>query len=461
MRQYIITLAAAVLIICSCDRQLDIVPKGQVTLGKLSELELLLEQEFIMNESPCNNIGIICGEDLGMFDQVSTILSQTNTCTYAFLTGDESVNRATLTTNDYVYNNIYKYIASMNVILEKADEAEGLESSKPAIKAEAQVLRAWFHFLAAAIYARQYDASTAASDGGIAISTSSSVVEVKEKLSLAKAYEHILSDLDDSILADLPDDHGRIVGRGDKAWGYAAKAMVLFQMKNYTEALKYAQKALDARSEIFDRSEIAASAKWEQSYDSANNYLYIEGCVRISPTMVLLTPETVSKFEADDFVIKYEGENGWSKTNGESMSGLSGVYSYAGWNTFCNVYGITTEQMHYVAAECLIRSGKIDEGLALVDKVRKCRVENASASSASTEAEAMAILQKAKWVECINTPYNFLDCKRWNSESEYRRDIVHDLGEYGKYTIKPDSKLWVMAFPSNAVRYNSTLTQNF
>jgi len=114
-----------------------------------------------------------------------------------------------------------------------------------------------------------------------------------------------------------------------------------------------------------------------------------------------------------------------------------------------------------VAAECLIRAGKISEGLALVDDVRQLRVENATPSSAASEAEAMALLQRAKWIECLGTAFNFFDVKRWNSEAAYARTVSHRLGSQGTYALPPNSPLWVFPFPVNAVRYNDSLTQNY
>ena len=78
-----------------------------------------------------------------------------------------------------------------------------------------------------------------------------------------------------------------------------------------------------------------------------------------------------------------------------------------------------------------------------------------------TEAEAMAQLQRAKWIECIATYENFFDCKRWNTEENYRRTITRDIPELGTFTLAPDSPLWIFPFPANAVRYNSSLTQNY
>ncbi|MBR2291144.1 MAG: RagB/SusD family nutrient uptake outer membrane protein [Prevotella sp.] len=463
MKQNMIKLFCAICVICgftSCDDKLDITPKGKVTLGTVSELELLLNQEYLMNDEPSNSLGILCGETVGMFDQVSTVLSQKNTVKYALMAYDESVDRAILTTDDARYSALYQYINYMNTVITMMPSASGDESRKAPLMAEARVMRAWLHFLAAVIYAPQYDEATVATAGGIAYVTETDVTAQKTKGTLADTYRQILDDCADDVIAQLPDDHGDMVMRGDKAWGNAVRAMVLLQMKRYAEALPYAQQAITLRPQMFDRASIKQTGTWTQEQGSANNLLYMGGATRVSPTMAMLTQETGKLFEKGDYVINYDSP-GWSLEYGKMYAGIDGIRMYMGWTAQCNVYGLTSEQLHYVAAECLIRTGRIAEGLALVDDVRSLRIEDASPSAASTEQEAMAILQKAKFIECIATPYNFMDRKRWNTEPQYQRDIVHKLGTLGTYTLRPESPLWIQPFPTNAVRYNPSLTQNY
>lgn len=449
------------LLVTSCDSQLDITPKGKVTLGTVAELELLLNQEYIMNDEPANSLGILCGETVGMFDQVNTVLSQKNTVKYALMACDETVDRAMLTTDDPRYTAIYQYINYMNTVVTMMPGATGDATRKAPLVAEARVMRAWLHLLAVAIYARQYDEATAETAGGIAYVTETDVTAQKTKQTLADTYRLILDDCSDDIIAQLPDDHGSMVMRGDKAWGNAVRAMALLQMKRYAEALPYARQAIALRPQMFDRSSVRQTGAWTQEQSAANNLLYMGGATRVSPTMAMITRETSQLFEAGDYIISYD-KPGWSLEYGKMYSGLDGIRMYMGWAAQCNVYGLTSEQLHYVAAECLIRTGSISDGLALVDQVRALRVENAVPSApAATEQEAMAILQRAKFVECIATPLNFMDRKRWNTEPQYRRDVQHRLGTLGTFTITPQSPLWVQPFPTNAVRYNPSLTQNY
>ena len=457
---FVISQFMLVTVFTSCEDKLDIIPKGKVTLATVDELELLLNQEYLLGDFPSDNIGILAGESVGTFDQVSAVLSQRNTVKYALMAFDESVDRATLTTVDERYNNIYKHINYMNTVITKMDKATGDESKKSALVAEARVMRAWLHFLAAVIHAPQYDASIAENAGGIAYVTNIDVTEQKGKLSLASTFQHILDDCSDQVIQLLPQDHGAQFMRGDRAWGNAVRAMVLFQMKRYTEALPYALEAIRLRPHIFDRSVIKQTGEWIQGAESANNFLYIGGAARVSPTMTMLTIEAGNLFEAGDYVINYESV-GWSLDYGKMYSGLEGVRMFMGWGTCCNVYGLTSEQLHFVAAECLIRTQKIKEGLDLVNTVRHFRVENCLPLEADSEREAMALLQRVKFVEQFDTPFNFFDRKRWNTEPDYRADVTHCLGSMGTFTLKPESPLWIMPFPVNAVRYNPTLTQNY
>lgn len=45
----------------SCDNSLDIVPKGQTTLEKTADLELLLNQEYKIDAAPYDDLSQICG----------------------------------------------------------------------------------------------------------------------------------------------------------------------------------------------------------------------------------------------------------------------------------------------------------------------------------------------------------------------------------------------------------------
>lgn len=545
-------LVLSMLLFAACDDKLDIVPKGQSTLETVDDLEMLLNSKIGLG-SPMNDLGVICNEDIGMAPTVSTVLTQTNTLDYAYLAYDESVNRANLTQEDDRYTSAYRAINWMNTVIEKAPGAIGSDSKRTQIIAEAHVMRAYLHWLLVNIYAKQYDAQTAATDGGIAYVTSNSVFADNPKLTVQQVYDNILADCADEYIDALPErDHDPL--RGDQAWGNAVRAKVLMQMKRYDEALPYAQKSIDINGTIEDRSYIVDAGDWTIERRAEDNLVYFGSMV--APFMECTSVETTNKFEAGDYVLYYaymfgmkpgtggdddddygddddysDDDSGdysddwddakvaakakaafatvrnttaanakaakrtvkvsshksqasklksqsakafaddgfdasgmaWNSLYGMITTGVNGSLMYYAMSSWVNTYGITSDRMYYTAAECYIRTGQIQKGMDLVNQVRQYRIDAAHYEplTASTEAEAMAKMQDAKWIECLDTYENFFDCKRWNTESAYRRTITRDLGDYGTFSISPDSPLWIFPFPLQATRKNATLTNNY
>ena len=461
MKKNIFIFAFLLSLFTACESKLDIVPKGQAVLTTVEELESLLNQRYGFS-TPMGDLALICNEACAYMSTVSTAYSQPNTLEHAYLFWDESIDRATLSTSDATYNSIYQYVNYMNVILDKIDDAEGDAHTKEVIIAEAHIMRAYLHWLGVNIYAKQYDEATAATEGGIAYVTDIDVSKQKEKLTVQAVYDNILADCAQEYIDALPDEAPSCI-RAGKSWGYAVRAKVLMQMKRYDEALAMANKALEYQDAIEDRSYIVETGMWSLNYDSPNNILFMAGM--ISPVMELISPETVAKFEEGDYVKDYDFMT-WDDVSGEATSGVPGSSYCFAFGVWGNSFGLTVERIMYVAAECYIRSGKIETGLGLVNDIRELRIHKDfyQPFSADTEEEAMALLQDAKWIECIGTYENFFDCKRWNSEEKYRRTITKTIpinDEEMTFSIAPDSPLWVLPFPSNAVQYNSSLTQNY
>ena len=464
------------LALAGCEKQLDIVPKGQTTLDNLVDLEYLLNQDYALGEA--YNLEILCNELIatGATGQpIPNILTSRNTIDAAVLTYDESIDRVLLTASDGRYSAIYRYISYMNQVIDRVYEVEGDDARRPVLDAEAHIMRAWLHFLAVNIFARQYDPATAASLGGIPYSETIDIFEPRTKQTLETVYEKILADCDEKYIEALPDQAANVL-RGNKAWGYAVRARILLQMKRYDQALPLAAKAWEYNSTIEDRSSIPDLGMWSLLDTAPNNYLFV-GAGIASPFMSVISPETAARFETGDYVMDYTTD--WSEMYASMLCGApAGAKMFFGFFAEVNPWGITTERNLYTLAECLIRTGQIDEGLAEVDRVRIHRIHPDyytpfAGRGITDEAQAMALLQEAKWIECIGTFENFFDCKRWNSEEPYKKAITRTIPaqdtdydgvpdtEEMVFTLEPDSPLWVFPFPYDAVQHNSSLTQNY
>ncbi|MDE6371516.1 MAG: RagB/SusD family nutrient uptake outer membrane protein, partial [Duncaniella sp.] len=290
--------------------------------------------------------------------------------------------------------------------------------------------------------------------------------EQKTKLTLAEVYNKILDDCTDDVIADLKPGTVKTVYRFGSDFGYGVRARVLFQMKRYPEALVYAEKALGVNDQIEDRSSALTAGKWVAPYDADNNYLLInsDGSNLGDLYSTVVTGEVASMFEYGDFVKDciMNPMEGWSDIYNDYV--FPDCLMFVGGDTRFNIWGLRSESMYYLAAECLIRSNRITEGMAKLDAVRLKRIyspELYSAKTDLTEAEAMELYQRCRMVEFVGTFENFFDRKRWNTEDKYKKTITHDLHEHGTFTIAPDSKLWIYPFPTKARNMNTSLTNNY
>ena len=456
--------AAAALFLNSCD--IEMVPKGQTTLETGQEIEYLLNYLEVRDE-PGSDLSVIVNESYGQeFTTVKQLINNTNTLLSAYLSYNESVDRPNLAAKDRRYSSIYSAINTLNVALGKIDGTDADDALKLRVKAEAHIKRAWLHFLAANVYCAQYDPATAAEKGGIAYVTDYTM-DQKKQLPLDRVYELILEDLADEYINDLPDKAQSVV-RCSKATGNAIKARVLLQMKRYSEALTYAEKSLSQYSVLENRLSTIETGAWLLLPTAENNLLYVSpsGESWWCPFADKLSIEAAALFEAGDVVMDY-GDVGyggglWNSMYGEMLTGVDGSMSFMGWDTYKNAWGLTVESMKYIAAECLIRSGQIDKGLAHVNDVRELRIDPDvyQPFTASTEKEAMEKMQQAKFIEFLMTFENFFDRKRWNTEDAYKKTITRDIPGVGKYSISPESPLWILPIPIAVMNNNPDFEQN-
>ena len=446
MRHLIWTLLLALSAV-SCDGFLDLTPKGATTLDNLDDLEYLLNGSYQQSAwSFCRDLCVVTNESYGKLATPWTIIAGKSGLEYALMAYDESVDRYAYTNEDAKYGRYYEQVVKMNILLDKLGGIAGEESRKESLAAEAKVIRAYWHYLLVNIFAKQYDEATAAENGGIPYVEKMNLESENPKLTLQEVYEHLLADCSEETIKALPDEAVNIVRPG-KAMGYALLAKIYLQMKKYGEALKYVNEALKYNDHIDNRLPVMSEFLYKREKDDASVIFYASE-MNNHPQYCIVSQETARLFEEGDILMNYgrytltdaEDPGLWNAKECEKYkTGIEGeIYMWRGQNSTLSVAGITSDQLYYIKGECLIRGGHYQEGLD----------------------EAMEKLMKAKRIECLFTYNTFFDMKRWNTEEAYKQTITRTIGDK-TYTLRPDSPLWVFPFPGNAVKYNSTLTQNY
>ncbi|HHT29317.1 MULTISPECIES: RagB/SusD family nutrient uptake outer membrane protein [Petrimonas] len=496
-----------------CSDFTDITPKGQSILNKVEELELLLNDEYTQLQSweamylvndniPAQNIlDLITRHENGM-PTVESVL----------LTWDETVDRTTITQDPQqnLYGAFYGVIGRIaNPIIANVDQATGSKTKAAQIKAEAYVLRAFFHYLAVNFYARAYNPATAAGDGGVPYMLEDFPINgLAEKRTVQEVYQFILEDLESALELDaLPENPAGM--RVGKAFAYAVKAKVLMAMRDYAGADQAAIASLAINDRLLDHRDDRLAIPmppFDIPFFERPRFNEEELFYQVSSFTMryIFSPDLLASFDPNDLMLKYgELENnvatyltgGVLLNQGGNMTSLAGVqawfhYVMAGdFKIHYSINSLTTADMYLTRAECLLRGedANIPAAMEILEKLRERRIDPAGYTplNVSTKTEAIAALKQVARCENFATSKNFIDMKRWNAtEPEWQTTLTKTLtlAPQGfmprggnpmigwdpippvttkSYTLRPDSPLWIFPFPQAATNYNPNLTQNY
>lgn len=180
---------------------------------------------------------------------------------YGYYTWQQRVGQ-TYNNNGYLTENltwkeIYRLINVANNIIDCIDdvpqktEDEKLEVRR--VSGEAHFLRAAYYFWLVNLYAKPYTEASAGTDLGIPVKTSSEVNDIIfSRNTVKEVYDQVLSDLNQAE-ADLSVARNvETIYRADITAVHLLMSRVYLYMQNWEMAKKYADKVLEARSELVD-----------------------------------------------------------------------------------------------------------------------------------------------------------------------------------------------------------------
>jgi hypothetical protein len=473
------------LIMPGCNKFTDITPKGANVLNRVSDLDLLLNFDYMYNGSVSQAslaFSTTAGEAFNPTDaevlvddvypyvtNVATILTgATKDLNYALVTYDETVDRKTLAVTDGRFEKMYFIIDNVaNIVIKNADNASGDRVKARQLKAEAYVIRAYMHYLLVNRYAKAYNPATAATDGGIPyVKEDNLLTEPNKKSTVAEVYANILTDISSALaLNSLPATpvNNMRVGLG---FAYAVQADAMLSMRNYTGALAAANSSLGINSTIIDNNTfkpVGTVTYAKAIMTSPDNLFYAS--YKGTPILQTISPDVAANyFEPGDVVYSFIKPYYPSPAGALTITGVTGanLYYYTAANVADNTAGITTSETLLIKAECLARTQNVSGAMDIVNTIRRHRIAASVYAPviATTEAQAIAAIQKISHYEYLYTFKNYMNIKRWNTEDAYKQTITRNVN--GKtFTLSPTSTLWIFPFPQSGTNYNANLTQNY
>lgn len=466
-----ITLAfvASGILFSSCEDYLNVLPKGKKIPATLADYDAFIKNEMCHINDVAQEINLLNDSYMTPNNQAVVSLNSIN---YNWMESQNRIPYNESLENMYGYG--YQAIFYWNLIITDVPGIiDASDAAKQQLIAQAKVLRAMNYYQLTNYYAAQYDPATAAMALSVPLITSPDMGAPSEQVTIAKMYEFILKDLTDAM-PHLPTT-GATVLHPNLGSGYAMLARVYLTMGDYDKALTNAEKALEQNSQLFDwrkyyednKTQIEKPDDWSFSYPAVTltnpeNYIFRYGTNTQknngqSGTGGALTVERAAQFEPSDARFGCK----WKK----KYEAPDTIY-YGIRNDKFNGGGITTPEMYYIKAECLARKGTqadINNAMNALNAVRVMRIfaSGYTPRTATTVAQAIEYIRQEKANEYVQTGIPFWDRRRLNKDNNYAVTFTKTVNGT-PVSLTPQSHLWIMVFPQNAINNpgNGTITQN-
>lgn len=458
------------LMLTSCADFTEIDPKGKNLLSTTADLELLLNAEYSVSTDDMQEI---CGDLINAYDPIATKIKPPVKTKFSILVGwDEDGHEKELpelTASDSYYASCYQYIGRIaNPILAKIDDADGPESDRLAIKAEALVIRAYFHYLAVQKFAPAYDKATAAKTTAIAyVKEDQDIKQPTVPVSLEEYYQNIISDIDAAIslnaLPEVPLNRMRF-GLGS---AYAVKAHALMAMQEPALAAIEAQHALDVNNTVanyfnmlvdtpdafgtgYYKAILRKKMECPEDYFSTDDINFFT----TYPTWDMMETGHVIRDNFNTMNKLYEPLGMDPSLSMIGVPGLTMTYDLeSSWPTI----GLSTPQMYLILAENAIENDLYGDAMGYLDDIRSNRIDPAAyiplEGTVSDKATAIQQLKTTAHAEGLFGVWNFINRKRWTRLDDYKETVTRTLCDI-TMTLTPDSKLWVFPIPQNVINNN-------
>lgn len=247
IKKYIQTIAlfVAVLSVTSCDKFLDIEPKGRTIPETTDDFRMLINSAY--NSFPEYKSVIAMRSDELRADEFSDDFP---TYKDIFIWNDATSDRQT---RDYPYIAFYQTIFYANETINNGSQKMPNSADKNQILAEAHCLRAYSYFGLVNMYAKPYQQVTASSESGVPLTFHINLEQQFHKATLQGVYDQILTDItaaESLMQIDNQEVNNRY--RFSKASLYGFASRVYLYMNNFEKSIEMANKALAIENTLID-----------------------------------------------------------------------------------------------------------------------------------------------------------------------------------------------------------------
>ncbi|MES2830160.1 MAG: RagB/SusD family nutrient uptake outer membrane protein [Bacteroidota bacterium] len=440
-----------ILCLASCDKYLDVQPKGVQTLNTVADYNQWLNStdlEFMPEE--LNLLGDN-SDNTNLSNPASSPGQRVYSWESQFSTNENDVPLFW----SYHYKNIYYY----NTLLMGIDAAVGgSNEQKASLKAEALVGRALEYLYLVNEYGKVYNSSTASSDLAVPFVLSNDITDpTPNRSTVQQIYDHIINDLTAAI-PSLPTDNSRNRCRGSVAAAYSLLARTYLFMGNYSQAAISAQKALDSsNSKMINYTTLnsadgifAATIRTDALYSRSSSTILGSNV----PTVAFLsTWNTADKryslwhfgfFPLRGFIIYYP------------FGSLLTATTYRGTPN----WGTTVQEMHLIIAEAAARANDLTTALDRLDLIRVNRIPGSVKFTSTDQATVLTRILTERTFEMPFSGMRWFDMRRYDVENRMPVVTRTYTNNTVAATLQPHSPRYTFQVPIQVTYFNPGWIQN-
>ncbi|NQX40207.1 SusD family protein [Pedobacter steynii] len=437
-----ILLLAVFSTLASCKKFLDEKPDKKLLVPKtLEDFQSLLDGNFEMNLAS-TSAGFVSADDYSLSADAYNRLEVDQRNLYTWQ--DKSFSE--VRTNDW--GSVYTQVYNANVALEgtaKINKTGFNEQSWNNVKGGALFFRGRAFFEAALIWAKAYDPASAATDPGIPLTMTSDFNVKTTRLNVQETYNQILNDLKQA--ADLLPANATHNIRPSKAAAYAYLSRVYLAMRDYPNAGKYADAALQLNNKLIDYADL----------DDTEFY----------PLPGITNPEIIMFFSMevtftpviDQSLYDLYLNNDYRKTvffeeNRDGSMGFKGSYD----GSYAYFTGVATDEMYLNRAESAARANKVNDAMDDLNTLLKKRIKGFVPLTATNQSDALRLILNERRKELVLRGTRWMDLKRLNKEPEFALTLKRTGG--GKeYILAPNDPKYALPIPDQIIG-KSGIAQN-
>lgn len=462
----------AVVLFTSCNKFLDVEPKGEVIPTTLDDF-LALMSDPIRISTTSNHIHYLTDEITLPDDYRASAGNYPGSGAVKAYDFESEMFDVSEDDRDWTYG--YRTIYIVNSVLAGLENnTEANQAKRNQVKGEALVHRAYTYLTLVNEYAKHYS-STAETDMGVPLNLKVDINALPARASVKEVYVQIEKDL--LAAAAILDEKSTFSYRPNKAGAYGVLARMYLYMGNWDKAEEYAAKAFAIHNFIYDYTTFTISDPANPAlasitgYDRNSNdkrhlvlakyasyaggygfnFLFSEGQFNLLNPTVQDPQNPRYPYDVNDLrqVFGSSPKSWYGDLDGIGILENNGIYDY--FNS-----GITTQELLLIRAEALARLDKTELALKELNSLRMKRIPKDVYVdlTAASGAEALELVLRERRIELAFSGLRLADIKRLNLEGR-NISVTH-----GSVTIPANSPRFVLPIPSKVISLNPNIIPN-